>query len=409
MTPNRFLDIGVLYKHLLLVKIFTYSYTLTMRLLQDRHHQKRVLILGAGYAGLSALHRLKSQKNLDVTLIDRNPFHTIITELHEAAAHNHDITLPLEPFLGRARFFPAAVQQVNLETRTVQTSNGSLGYDCLLVALGSTTNFFRITGLAEHALQLKSLEDATTIHKRFTAMHHPSQPEQHVVIGGAGLSGVELATELATRAATLAHGKVQIHLLEAGSHILPSLEPRLRQSAQAALEQLGVKLHLGQRLVEATANSVKLENGTELPSSLTVWTGGVRAADVIQGQHLERGVGNRLVVEATLELKGYPNVFVAGDMALALGADAAPVPTTAQHAGQQGAVAADNLLARVRGLPLRDYKPSTIGELVSLGGWLGVGWVKLPFGQRLRLLGALASLVKRASLWKHQLKARGLL
>jgi NADH:ubiquinone reductase (H+-translocating) len=380
-----------------------------MRLLQDRHHQKRILILGAGYAGLSALHLLKSRQDVQVTLIDRNPFHTIVTELHTAAAHNHDITFALEPFLSRARFFPATVERVDLETHTVHTNNGALEYDSLIVALGSTTNFFRIPGLSEHALELKSLEDAMQIYNRFTALHHPSQPEHQVVIGGAGLTGVELATELAHRSAALAVGKVQIHVVEAGAYILPSLEPSLRERAKLALENLGVRLHLGQRLVQATADSVKLEDGTELPSALTVWTGGVRAADVVQGQHLERGVGNRLVVDAMLELNGYKNVFVAGDMALALGADSKPVPTTAQHAGQQGALAAQNVVARLRGLLPRAYMPNTIGELVSLGGWLGVGWVKLPFGKRWRLLGVLASLVKRASVWKHQLKARGVL
>ncbi len=374
-----------------------------MRLLQN--HKKalpKILILGAGYAGLSALHGLKHQKQ-HVTLVDRNPYHTIVTELHEAAAHNRDVTLNLEPMLNGAEFFPAKIESVNLDARQVQTYNGLLEYDFLILALGSSTNFFRIPGLAEHALELKSTEDANAIYEQFTVMQHSSQPKQQIVIGGAGLTGVELATELASRTTT----KIQIHLVEAGQHILPSLEPKLREHAQQNLMARGVKLHLGQRLIKAEASSVTLENGTVLPSAMTIWTGGVQATDAVKGQHLEKGMGNRLVVDSQLGLKNYPNVFVAGDMALALDSHGKPVPTTAQHAGQQGSLAAHNLLATLRGQAARAYKPSTLGELVSLGGWLGVGWLRMPFGQRLRLLGVFASLVKRASVWKHTIAARG--
>ncbi len=382
-----------------------------MRLLQNHtKSEAKILILGAGYAGLSALHKLKHLKRASITLVDRHPYHTIVTELHEAAAHNADVTLKLEPMLTGVQFFPANIQQVNLDQKQVQTNQGTLEYDYLIIALGSSTNFFRIPGLAEHALELKSTEDAQSIYNRFTALHHTSQRPQQIIIGGAGLTGVELATELAIRSQELTrehHAKVSIHLVEAGQHILPTIEAILRQHATETLAARGVRVHLGQRIIEATTNTVKLEDGTVLESALTIWTGGVRADDVVSGQYFERGIGNRLKVNQLLALEHYPNVFVAGDMALALDKTGQPVPPTAQHAGHQGAIAAHNLKALCAGQSSRAYTPSTLGELVSLGGWLGVGWMRLPFAKRIRLIGIFASLVKRASVWKHTIRARG--
>jgi NADH:ubiquinone reductase (H+-translocating) len=398
-------------ERLYLAIYFTWFYIGSMRLLQNKpNHQTKILILGAGYAGLSAIHKLKHLKNTQITLIDRHPYHTIVTELHEAAAHNHDVALKLEPMLSGIQFFPANIENVNLDQKEVQTSQGKLEYDYLIIALGSSTNFFRIPGLSEHALELKSTEDAQQIYTKFTALHHQSQHQKQIVIGGAGLTGVELATELAIRSQALTrdgNSKMQIHLVEAGQEILPSIEPKLRTHALETLQARGVQIHLGQRIIEANTNSVTLENGTVLESALTIWTGGVRAADVVYGTHLERGIGNRLKVNSQLALEHYPNVFVAGDMALALDTTGKPVPPTAQHAGHQGTIAANNLKAKIAGQTPRDYKPSSLGELISLGGWLGVGWMQLPLGKRLRLLGIFASLVKRATIWKHTIQARG--
>jgi NADH:ubiquinone reductase (H+-translocating) len=381
-----------------------------MRLMQYRH-TSRVVILGAGYAGISAMHALKQFKNASVTMVDRHPYHTLVTELHEAAAHNKDVTISLEPMLRGVKFFPAEVQRVDLDARVIHTNHGALEFDQLIIALGSSTNFYRIPGLAEHALELKSTEDAEAIYSRFTAMHHRTREVQHVVIGGAGLTGVELATELAVRTEELAREfdalKVQIHLVEAGEQILPALESTLRQRAEHVLEARGVKVHLGRRIMSAETGSVQLDDGTILESTMTIWTGGVRAADIVQGAHLERGVSNRIVVNADLSLPHYPGVYAAGDMALARDIAGNPVAPTAQNAGHQGRIAAQNLIAHHQGQTTRAYQPNLLGELVSLGGWLGVGWMQLPMGKRLKLIGALASLVKRASVWKHVVKARG--
>ena len=374
---------------------------------------QRILILGAGYAGLLAAHALG--KTHPLTLVDRNPYHTLETELHEAAAHAKDVTLTLEPLIARShtQLFPATIARVDLDAKTVETSAGTLGYDLLLIALGSTTNFFRIPGLTDHAMELKTAEDAERIYEWMLRASHPDfQGSRDVIVGGAGLTGVELVTELAVRAEKLARARGvhagQLHILEAGPHILPALESAQRERAHRALEARGIQVHTGTRVVRAEAGRVHLENGQAIDGGLIVWTGGVRALDIVHGQHLERGAGNRIAVTGTLEVKGYPGVFAAGDMALALDTNGQPVPTTAQNASQQGKLAGHNIRARLEGKALHTYRPSTLGEFVSLGGLLAVGWVPLGLRGRLRLAGHIAYLIKRASEWRHLARVQGL-
>jgi NADH dehydrogenase len=377
----------------------------------------RVVILGAGYAGLAAAHAIGRQASkVALTVVDRNPYHTMETLLHEAAAHARQVTIPLAPLLSprRATLHAASVTRVDLDARKVHTDNGVLRYDQLIIALGSVTNFFRIPGLREHAIELKSADDAARVHAWLTRAHQPDwEGSRDVLVGGGGLSGVELAAELAVSATRLAADKgvpaARVTLIEAGPDLLPGLDEGARRHARERLEARGVNLRLGVRVTAADSTSLHLSDGSTVPGGLIVWTGGVRAPDLVTGEHLERGAAGRLVVTRQLELRNYPGVFVAGDIALAVDPKGEPVPTTAQHAAQQGHLAARNAFARLTAGPLAPYNPSTLGELVSLGGLLGVGWVRLPWRLKLRLTGSIAGLVKRASEWRHELRARGLL
>ncbi len=370
---------------------------------------KQMVVLGAGYAGMFALQALRRlPKNIALTLVEQNPYHTLEILLHEAAAHGKDVTLPLLGLLrgSQARLFPAKVQRVDLDNRTIHTDAGQLHYDYLLVALGSKTNFFGIPGLAEHATELKGIEDAEAIHDWLLRVYHPQYGgNREVLIGGAGLTGVELAAELALEAVELARkagttaGKV--HLLEAGWTILPSPEEPQRPSAQNSLLHRGVEIHLGSKVTKAEAGKLHFADGSKLEGSLIVWTGGIQAQTLVQGEKLELGPAGRVRVENTLQVKHYPEVFAAGDIALALDAQGQPTLTTAQHAMHQGKIAGRNLVAVALGCSPKPYAPSTLGEFVSLGGLLAVGWMNLGWAGRLRLFGHIAGLVKRASEWRY--------
>ncbi|GHF32786.1 NADH dehydrogenase [Deinococcus metalli] len=372
----------------------------------------KTLILGAGYAGLAVATKLKPTPDMDTLLIEQNAYHTFETRLHEAAAHNTRVTLPLAPLLKGTgvHLEQAQVENVNLDDKEVTLKDGRvLTYDTLVVGLGSVTNFYRIPGLSENATELKQLSDADEIfnfvNRAYSSDYHGNRD---IVVGGAGLTGVELVTELAQRAALLTKERglppFQIHLVEAGPKILPVLDDALRGKAMRTLEEYGINVLVGHRLMQATADSVTVQqaDGTQtvIPAGKIIWTGGIQARDIVRGQGIEKGPGGRIVVDEYLRVKGYPDVYVVGDMGLALNQEGKPVPTTAQHAGQQGRLTGKNLMRLSRGEDLEPYEPTTLGEFVSLGGLMAVGWMKLPWNQKLAMTGGLAHVMKRASEWR---------
>lgn len=370
------------------------------------------LILGAGYAGLAVTTTLKPHPGLSATLIEQNAYHTFETRLHEAAAHNTRVTLPLTPLLRGTgvELRQTHIEYVNLDAHEVTLKGGQvLTYDTLVVALGSVTNFYRIPGLSEHATELKQLSDADEIFSFINRTFNSDyQGQRSVVVGGAGLTGVELVTELAQRAQLLSRERglppFDIYLVEAGPTILPALEEGLRTRAEHTLHDYGIHVLTGHRLMRASEGSVTVQSQDgqqqEIPAGKIIWTGGIQARDIVKGQHLEKGQGGRIAVDEYLRAVGYPGVFVVGDMALALDHAGQPVPTTAQHAGQQGRLTGKNIMHLLRGQELQKYEPSTLGEFVSLGGLMAVGWMRLPWNQKLAMTGGLAHLMKRASEWK---------
>ncbi|MBZ9751618.1 NAD(P)/FAD-dependent oxidoreductase [Deinococcus sp. HMF7620] len=372
----------------------------------------KTLILGAGYAGLAVATKLKPTPGLEALMVEQNAYHTFETRLHEAAAHNTRVTLPLAPLLRGTgvELEQAQVDHVDLDEKEVKLKDGRvLTYDTLVVGLGSVTNFYRIPGLAENASELKQLSDADEIFNFVNrAFSSEYQGNRDIVVGGAGLTGVELVTELAQRAALLSKERglppFNIYLVEAGPKILPILDEGLRAKAQRTLEEYGIHILVGHRLMQATADTVTVQTASGeqkvIEAGKIIWTGGIQARDIVSGRQLEKGPGGRIAVDDKLRAKGYPEVFVIGDMGLALNQEGKPVPTTAQHAGQQGRLTGKNILRLARGEELDAYEPTTLGEFVSLGGLMAVGWMKLPWNQKLAITGGIAHVMKRASEWR---------
>ncbi|NTY01909.1 NAD(P)/FAD-dependent oxidoreductase [Deinococcus sp. JMULE3] len=375
----------------------------------------KTLILGAGYSGLAVATKMKPAPGLEALMVEQNAYHTFETRLHEAAAHNTPVTLPLAPLLRGTgvNLEQAQVEAVNLDDKEVKLKDGRvLTYDTLVVGLGSVTNFYRIPGLAENASELKQLSDADEIfnfvNRAYTTEY---QGNRDIVVGGAGLTGVELVTELAQRAQLLTKERglppFNIYLVEAGPKILPILDDALRAKAQKTLEEYGIHILVGHRITQATADTVTVQTADGQQKTISagkiIWTGGIQARDIVSGSKLEKGPGGRIAVDDKLRAKGYPEVFVIGDMGLALNQEGKPVPTTAQHAGQQGRLTGKNIMRLVRGEEPEAYEPTTLGEFVSLGGLMAVGWMKLPWNQKLAITGGIAHVMKRASEWRWRI------
>ncbi len=397
-----------------------------------------IVILGAGYGGMSCVTRLsrrfRRRENVRIHLVDRHTYHLLETRLHERAVRESEITIPLSRFLARrpnVSFHLGEVTHIALDDRYVELDFGMtdttsaqprrIRYDYLVVALGSKTNFYQIPGLEQHAFQLKELEDSERIRAHTERVFAIAATETNrnkrkeylrFVIGGGGLTGVELATEMAERFDALSeqyhleHSEPEMILVELSDRILPSLDGRQVARSAEAMQAMGIQILTNTRVTGMREEDGRLEilrsPGDPIPTRTMIWTGGIRISDLIRRSGAETGPQGRVLVNEFLQVRHYPEVFAIGDNALAInpvGGDA--VPTAAQFALQQGYLTADNLDRLVSARELKPYRPKVLGEVVSLGKHLAVGWAALPVGMQFRFLGFLGSLIKRAISERH--------
>lgn len=360
----------------------------------------RILILGAGYAGLRCAQvvskYLADPGAPEVVLVDRNSYHQIITQLPEAVSGRlatDEVAVPLAELLKRTpvRFRQAEVREIDLDGKRVVTSEGILTYTTLVVALGSVTAYYGVQGLKDHALTLKSVEDAEEITRRVQQAvadaAETSDPARRArlltfLIGGAGLTGVELAGELAEVLPTMARAQdipptePRVTLIEAAPAVLPSMPERLQGRAAAILAELGVRLVLGSKVTAADQEGIDLASGDRLVGNTLVWTGGIMAPPLLGQSGLPTALNGHVPVNEYLQAEGFPDVYVVGDSAsLPVLEGESAMPPTAQIAVKQAEAAAYNIVAGWEGWPRRPYKPADKGQLVSLGSERGVASV----------------------------------
>ncbi len=355
-----------------------------------------VVIAGAGYAGLAAARTLARNPHIRVVLLNKHNYHLLQFQLHEAAVDKIDtdtLALPLRDLLPRqVEWVKAQIKGFDFPTRTVHTDQGDFTYDRLIIALGSQPATFNIPGLDEHVLMLKSLANARSIrgHLEMTlaalAAATRSTPYP-IVIGGAGITGVELAAELAEGLNTIArkHGlereSLKVLLVEAAPTILPGFDQKTIAEAARVLSHRGVEVrtHTALERVEADRVWVKrigAQQPQEIITQTVIWTGGVRANALVLNSGLTRGERGAAVVDEYLRSVDYPEVSIAGDNAVVRdprnGRVAIPC---GQLAAQQGKYAAKQILADFNGDVEQPYIPHLDGLLISLGSYAGVGTV----------------------------------
>ena len=272
-------------------------------------------------------------------------------------------------------------------------------YDTLIIAVGSTTNDFGITGASEYSIALDTQDQAERFHRRLhnaciraQTQLEPVQPGQlEVVIVGAGATGVELAAELHNSTRELAaYGldkidpdkDIRISLIEASDRVLPALPPRLSHAVVEQLHKLKVNLYTGERVTEVTDKGVRTHSGRFIPSELVVWAAGIKAPDFLRNlDGLETNRINQLVVSRTLQTSLDPNIFAFGDCAACpWPGNEETVPPRAQAAHQQASMLVKTVKHIMAGKPLPEYSYRDYGSLVGLGRYSTVG----------SLMGALA-------------------
>jgi len=386
---------------------------------------KNILILGGGYGGL--LSALTARKYLtadeaSITLVNKVSSHQIITELHRLAAGNvseQAVSLPLvKLFRGKdIDVRVSTVREISPQNRTVTLDKDvSLTYDLLVVALGSETAYFGIPGLQENSFILKSVDDANRIYAHVISRIQEyaktkNKADATIVIGGGGLTGVELVGEFADmlpewcRQYGVDFKEISLYCVEAMPTILPMLPADLIARAKESLAARGVQFLTGVPITEVKGNTVVLKDGRTIETSTMIWTGGVQGNSVVANSGLEVNRG-RATVNAYLQSTSHPDVFLAGDCAVVMGPDGRPYPPTAQLAWQMGETVGVNLAALVKGGAMEEFKPVFSGTLASLGRKDAVGSVG---ANQIRLKGLPASLMKEASNVRYLSHINGLI
>ena len=346
---------------------------------------EQVVVLGAGYAGAKAIQRLEEELDgANLVWISEADYHFVLHESHRIIrdpAVRKEITIPVEEIKSPGtRFVEGEVVGLDTDERTVELAGDrAVDYDYALVALGSGTAYYGIPGLADHALTLKSLDDALSIHDavkdaaRESTVNDPAQ----VVIGGAGLSGVQSAGEVA-EFREKHNAPIDVTLVEALEEIMPGQDPPLQDAVRKRLERKDVDILTDDPIVEAESDTIHFDEGDPLPYDVFVWTGGITGRGALESADLEKE-HNRVLADATFETSD-ERVFAIGDSAIVdQGND--PAPPTAQAAWQAAEVAGGNLARRIAGEPLETWTFEDKGTLVSIGDEAVAHDVKgVPFG-----------------------------
>lgn len=356
-----------------------------------------VVVIGAGFGGLRAALAFRN-KPVQVTLVDRNNYHLFQPLLYQVATSTlapNEIAYPVRATLRQAKnlhFHLGEVQAVDLPGRQIQTSEGSLPYDYLILAVGGETNFFGNHALAKKSFGLKDLEEATNIRnhllRQFEAAVLEQDPQKRramltfVVVGG-GPTGVESSGAISELIRTVLHKDyptlnmedMRVLLLEASTGLLLHMPKELGENTLKVLRRKHVEVQLGAAVASYDGNSVLLKDGTEIPARTLIWAAGVRAASLLDSLGLEQDRLGRVVVEPSLNVPGRPEVFVIGDAAALEGVDGKPLPMVAPVAMQQAQVAADNILALIDGKPLACFKYRDPGIMATIGRNQAVAWI----------------------------------
>jgi NADH dehydrogenase len=357
----------------------------------------KVVILGGGFGGVGAAERLEQitarSAEVEITLVSSSNyllFTPMLAEVASSALQAEHISAPIRASCPRTRFRRADVHSVDVDQCRVRISTGEgafedLPYDQLVLAIGAVPTYRGLPGLGEHAFALKTLEDATRVRNHvLELLERADGGSNHVarrawltfVVAGGGFAGTELIAELHD----LVHGVLHYFpsisgddtrfvLVHSGDRILPELDEGLGVYAQERLEARGIEFALGTRLAGATDHSVLLADDTEIPACTLVWTAGNRPSPVLDGLPFERNRAGAVVVDSTLRVQGYDNVWGVGDCAAVPdpARDDAFYPPTEQHALREGRAAADNIARTLRGAEPNVFRFRALGILVALG------------------------------------------
>ena len=334
-----------------------------------------VVVLGSGYAGTGATLSLQDELNgeADITWVSDVDHHLVLHEAHRCIRDpsiQEKVTFPVESIADPGtRFVQGRVADVDPDERVVEMEDGSeLSYDYLVVGIGSQTAFFGIDGLREHSLTLKSLDDALEIHEevKATAREASRSDPAQVVVGGAGLSGIQSAGEIA-KFRDKHRAPIDIHLVEGLDNIFPNNDPVVQAKLANLLEEAGINIMTGEFIGEVDEETVYIGDDTELEYDVLLWTGGITGQDAAAETGVEQDDRSHRLNAASTFQTSDDRIFALGDAALVEQADDELAPPTAQAAWQAAEVVGENVARTIRGQPLKEWFHDDKGTLISVG------------------------------------------
>ena len=356
---------------------------------------RKVIVLGAGYGGIKAaltLYRKKKKTDdLEITVIDKNPYHTLLTDLHEVAGNRIDdegVLVPLRDIFKYTdiKLVQDEIVNVDFENKELVSKNNNYSFDYLVFAVGSEPNLYGIPGMDKFAFTLWSFDDAVRIREHIKDCFVKASQERDAderkrlltfVVGGGGFTGVEMIGELALWVKTLCieysipRSEINLKLIEALPRILSNLkEKSVKKAMNYLTNKINVDVLTNSAISKVEESGFELRNGTFIPTNTLIWTAGIKPSSVTETVECDKAKSCRIIVDKHCETQ-YKDVYAIGDVS-SFKTEEGTLPALVEAALQTGEGAAHNILADMRGKEKKELSPKLHGVMVCIGSYFAV-------------------------------------
>ena len=315
--------------------------------------KKKIVILGAGYAGIFLSTNLSSKldkNSTEIILIDRNNYHQLMQEIHLVASGYRtadQLKIPISSLIQgkNISFIQDDIEKIAPDKSTIFLKSGEIKYDELIVCLGSSTKYFNIPGADTYTLPIRSIYDASIIHDHILRIIDEATNNKHnIVIVGAGATGISLASALAETINTSPNkSNIKINIIEATSTILPGWDIRVKNKTEEILKEKGIRIFHNSLVERVDQKTLFLKDGLEINSSLIIWTAGVRGYNIDIEPNIDKTNDGRIIVNEYCQTNQYKNIYSIGDLAAMKNSKGTLYPPLAQIAVRQARYLADNI------------------------------------------------------------------
>ena len=353
----------------------------------SNQESNKIIVIGGGYAGLRTVERLAKDPNNEIILFDKNPYHFMQTDVYDLIANENDfaqVTVDLFTFcMGFDKnvvFYKQEVTNIDFINKKIITPIQRYNYDYLVISVGSRTKFMpSIPGLREYAYGIKALHRAMYFKQKFEMSLFNKVEEGgtictpiNIIIAGAGLSGVEIAAQMASFSIEFYNRnnflcrKLNIVVINAGKTILKGMDKVLVERSEKRLKELKIVIKHERKVVELTSEDVTLSDGEVLPMDFMIFAGGVEPNGLVYDLDLVKNEAEYIVTNESFQVEQHNEVFAIGDCTTIYN-DGEPVPPTADVAEQMAELCSKNITNLILNKPLLKHSIKSRGVLIALG------------------------------------------